>query len=79
MGELYEKMAQDLAIGNMAEKTRRNYLRCCRDFARFYMQSPRVLGLREVKDFLGHLLRGGASPETLKMSIRSTTTVGMPH
>jgi len=67
MGELYQKMAQDLAIKNLAEKTREHYLRCCYGFAAYYMRSPREMGMAEIKDFLGHLMRQGASPEKLKM------------
>jgi hypothetical protein len=29
MGELYNKMARDLSLKNLAEPTRREYLRCC--------------------------------------------------
>jgi hypothetical protein len=34
MGELYQKMSQDLAIKNLAERTREQYLRCCCEFVR---------------------------------------------
>jgi integrase/recombinase XerD len=69
MGELYQKMSRDLAIKNLAEATRTEYLRCCSNFVRYHMRSPREMGLAEIKDFLGQLLREGAGPETLKMHI----------
>jgi len=67
MGELYQKMEQDLAIKNLAPVTRKEYLRCCCGFARYHMRSPREMGLTEIKDYLGQMVRQGASPETLKM------------
>lgn len=69
MGAMYQKMAQDLALKNLAEKTRGEYLRCCSEFVRYHMRSPEKMGLGEIKDYLGHLLRRGAGPETLKMHV----------
>lgn len=69
MGELYQKMAQDLAIKNLAEATRKEYLRCCREFVRYHMRSPKEMGLADIKDYLGQLVREGAGPEKLKMHV----------
>jgi integrase/recombinase XerD len=69
MGELYQKMSQDLAIKNLAAGTREQYLKCCSEFARYHMRSPREMGLAEVKDYLGRLVYQGASPEKLKMHV----------
>ena len=69
MGELYQRMARDLAIKNLAERTREQYLRCCTLFAGYHMVSPSEMGAEEVKQYLGHLLERGASPEKLKMHI----------
>lgn len=69
MGELYQKTEQDLVIRNLAPATRKEYLRCCRNFARYHMRSPREMGLPEIKEFLGQLVREGAGPETLKMHV----------
>lgn len=69
MGELYLKMEQDLAIKNLAFGTREQYLRCCCGFVRYHMRSPREMGLADVKDYLGLLIRQGASAETLKMNV----------
>jgi integrase/recombinase XerD len=69
MGELYQKMSQDLAIKNLAERTREQYLRCCCEFVRYHMRSPKVMGLAEVKDYLGRMVCQGASPEKLKMHV----------
>ena len=69
MGELYQRMEQDLAIKNLAEGTRWQYLRCCQKFVRYHMRSPREMGVAEIKDFLGQLVREGAGPETVKMHV----------
>lgn len=69
MGELYQRMAQDLAIKNFAEETRSQYLRCCQKFVRYHMRSPREMGAAEIKEFLGQLVREGAGPETVKMHV----------
>jgi integrase/recombinase XerD len=69
MGQLYQKMAQDLAIKNLAKGTREQYLRCCQGFAAYYMRSPREMGLPEIKDYLGRMVDLGATPEKLKMHV----------
>ena len=69
MGELYDRMAQDLKLKNLAPKTGAQYLRCCSDFVRYHMKSPRELGETAIKEYLGHLQRKGAGPEVLKMNV----------
>jgi len=69
MGELYQRMLQDLKLKNLAEKTQKEYLRCCYDFARYYRRSPTELGETAAKQYLAHLLLKGAGPETLKMHV----------
>ena len=71
MGELYQQMERDLKLRNFSELTQRHYLRCTSDFVRFYMKSPRQLGVPECKAFLAHLLSRGKSPETLKLHVAS--------
>lgn len=69
MGELYDRMALDLKLKNLAVGTQSEYLRCCRSFAGYHMRSPRELGETAIKQYLGHLQLKGASPEKLKMHI----------
>jgi integrase/recombinase XerD len=69
MGELYNRMARDLKLKNLAVGTQTQYLTCCRRFAAYHMRSPREMGLEEVKEFLGHLMGGGGSVERLKMHV----------
>ncbi len=69
MSELRDRMARDLALRNLAEKTRHEYLRCCRAFAGYHMKSPVELGETALKQYLAHLQLRGAGPETLKMNV----------
>lgn len=69
MGELYNRMARDLKLKNLAVGTQSAYLTCCRRFAAYHMRSPMVLRLEEVKEFLGHLMANGGSVERLKMHV----------
>jgi site-specific recombinase XerD len=67
--ELYQMMTRDLALKNLAERTRTEYLRCCWNYAHYHWRSPREMGLPEIKEFLGHLVMKGATPETVKMHV----------
>lgn len=69
MGELYDRMSQDLKLKNLALGTQEHYLRCCCNFVRYHMTSPLELNARDIKDYLGHLLMKGVGPETLKMNV----------
>jgi site-specific recombinase XerD len=69
MGALYNKMERDLRLKNFAQNTQDAYLRCCRTFVRYHMKSPTVLGTAAIKEYLAHLLRRGAAPETLRMHV----------
>jgi len=69
MGELYDRMARDLKLKNLAVGTQQQYLACCQRFAAYHWRSPRVMGLEEAKEFLGHLMSCGGSPERLKMHV----------
>ncbi len=69
MGELYQKMARDLKLKNLATTTQSEYLRCCFRFARYHMKSPTEMGEAAVKEYLAHLQLKGAGPETLKMNV----------
>lgn len=69
MGELYDRMARDLKLKNLAVGTQRQYLACCKRFAAYHWRSPRLMGLEEVKEFLGYLMAGSGSIERLKMHV----------
>lgn len=56
MGELRDRMEDDLRLRRMSAGTRRIYVRCVRDFAAFHGRSPSVLGEAEIREFLTHLV-----------------------
>jgi integrase/recombinase XerD len=54
MGQLHDRMEQDLKLKGFSAATIRNYLLYCRKFAAFYMRSPEELGEAEIRAFLLH-------------------------
>ena len=56
MGQLRDRMEQDLKLKRLSPATIRNYLLYCRKFAAFYMRSPEELGASEIRAFLLHLI-----------------------
>lgn len=54
MGQLRDRMEQDLKLKGFSPATISNYLIYCRKFAAFYMRSPEELGEAEVRAFLVH-------------------------
>ena len=57
MGQLHDRMAEDLTLRNFSPATRRVYLIYARKFAAFYMRSPEELGAPEIRRFLLHQTR----------------------
>jgi len=54
MGQLRDRMEQDLKLKRVSPATIHNYLLYCRKFAAFFMRSPEELGAAEVRTFLLH-------------------------
>ena len=54
MGQLRDRMEQDLKLKGFSPATIHNYLLYCRKFAAFYGRSPEELGAAEVRAFLVH-------------------------
>src|SRR6516165_8980487 len=54
MGQLRDRMEQDLKLKGVSPATIRNYLLYARKFAGFFMRSPAELGAAEVRAFLLH-------------------------
>jgi hypothetical protein len=54
MGQLRDRMEQDLKLKGVSPATIRNYLLYGRKFAAFYMRSPKELGASEIRAFLLH-------------------------
>lgn len=51
MGQLRDRMEQDLILKGFAPSTRRNYLLNCRKFTAHYRRSPEELGEAEIRTF----------------------------
>lgn len=72
MGKLHDQMKEDLVLKAYSPHTQRAYLRCARHFAGYYMRSPEVMGEKEVRGFLLHLIRDRKiSPATLDMYVNA--------
>ena len=54
MGQLHDRMAQDLVLRNLSPATARNYPLYGRKFAAFFARSPAELGEAELRQFLLH-------------------------
>jgi integrase len=57
MGQLRDRMEQDLILKGFSPSTRRNYLLYCRRFAAHYRRSPEQMGETEIRRFLLHLIQ----------------------
>src|SRR3954451_3988530 len=57
MGQLHDRMEEDLKLKGYSPSTRRNYLLYCRKFAAHYRRSPRELGEEEIRQFLLHQIQ----------------------
>ena len=56
METLRDRMEVDLKIGCYSPSTRRIYLLYARLFAKYHMRSPKVMGEREIRQFLLHFI-----------------------
>jgi site-specific recombinase XerD len=56
MGQLRDRMEQDLKLRRFSPATVRNYLLCCRNFSAFFQRAPEELGEAEVRAYLMHLM-----------------------
>ena len=57
MGQLRDRMEQDLVLRRLSPATRRNYLLYCRKFAAHYRRRPDELGESEIRTYLLHLIQ----------------------
>jgi len=73
MGELRDRMDQDMVVRGLAESTRESYLAAVTGLAKFYRRSPDRLTQREVQAYLVHL----AEERQLAWNTRSLVTNGL--
>lgn len=69
MGELADRMRQDLVLRNYSPKTVPQYLACARKFAAYYRRSPAEMGETEVRAYLQHLLEDGRIPNSVRVTV----------
>ena len=55
MGQLRDRMAEDLKLRRYKPATCDNYLRCARAFVAYHRKPPQQMGLDEVRAFLLYL------------------------
>ena len=56
MGQLCDRMQEDLKLGGYSASTRRIYLLYARMFAKFHMRSPAEMSEPEIRQYLLHLM-----------------------
>ena len=84
MGQVRDRMEEDLRLRGYRTETRRGYLRSARRFAAYFWRSPRVMGEAEIRAFLLHLQDEGKGPAVLKMHVAGlkflyAVTLGRPE
>lgn len=84
MGELADRMRQDLILRNYSPKTIPQYLGSARKFAAFHRRSPADMGEREIRAYLEHLLVDGRIANSVRVTIASLKflyrhTLGRPE
>jgi site-specific recombinase XerD len=55
MGELCNKMTEDLQLREYSPKTSKEYVRCARGFVAYHRRPPTEMGEREIREFLLYL------------------------
>jgi integrase/recombinase XerD len=68
MGKLQEQMKADLFLKRYSPHTTRAYLRCIREFAKYFMRPLAEMGETEVRQFILHL----AQERKVSGSVHST-------
>jgi len=56
MGQLRDRMDQDLRLAGYATSTRKMYLQCAKSFASYHMRSPEQMGEEEIRAYLLHMV-----------------------
>jgi site-specific recombinase XerD len=85
MGQLREKMLEDLKLRRYRPGTIEAYLRCARAFAAYHRRPPEEMGEEEIRKFLLHLIdERKASPSSHKMYLAAVkflygVTLGRPE
>lgn len=85
MGQLRDKMIEDLKLKGLSTETKRAYLGCARAFAAHYHRSPAAMGEAEVRQYLLFLVdEKKVKPATHRMHVAALSflygaTLGRPE
>lgn len=66
MGQLRDRMEEDLKLGGYSVSTSRIYLHYARQFAAYHKRSPAEMGEPEIRAYLLHLMEAKCSHETYR-------------
>lgn len=69
MGEVRDRMEQDLFLRGVAANTRETYLRYAKQFVAFHRRDARQLGTEEVRAWVMHLRRAGRAPRSINVAL----------
>ena len=69
MGELRQRMHDELAIRGYSKKTITIYLDCMKRMARFFMKAPDKLGTEDIFKYQSHLVNSDVSWCTFNQSV----------
>ncbi|MCA9579334.1 MAG: tyrosine-type recombinase/integrase [Myxococcales bacterium] len=69
MGEVRDRMEQDLFLRGVAANTRETYLRYAKQFVAFHRCDPRQLDTEEVRAWVMHLRRAGRAPRSINVAL----------
>jgi integrase/recombinase XerD len=61
MGQIRDRLIEEMEMRGLSPATKRAYLMCCRQFVAHFMKSPEQLGAAETKAFILHLTRNRKS------------------
>jgi len=56
MGQLRDRMQQDMVLRGLRETTQRAYVDCAQQFVAYYRRSPADMGAKEIREYLLYLL-----------------------
>src|SRR5687767_15755552 len=56
MGKLRDKMIEDLQLRGYSRSTRREYVRCAREYVPYHRRPAEQMGEQEIREFLLHLV-----------------------
>lgn len=57
MGQIRDRLIEEMELRGLSPATKKTYLMCCRQFVAHFMKSPEQMGASETKTFVLHLIR----------------------